>query len=502
MLLKLNKRSFAVKNQNFLSNIYQKLKFGELTNSYMILYLSQFDMLVNNSDRLFGLAQRAMGRRLFFYMLGNTVGKHFTGGENLEQVKMVCNKLSANNINMAVNYLAEFIEERECDEFFDQNCERYLKTCELNDQDKDYEFFNAIKLSGMVRFAHLKRFNENQERLEELFMDNDNLQQNDKGYYLERSDLIESIQSVNSSLRKEDIDSFIDLIKLNEESDRVYYVEWRLNCGFTNIHNKSVQDHPIYRTLSPFNVEESESLQKLINRITTISDKAKETNCYILVDAEQSYLQLAIYNIVEQLMHIYNTDQSAFIFNTIQNYTVESTPLTDYEIKKAKFFNGNYHLMLKMVRGAYIDEEREIGKQKHKEICWASKEETDHAYNNNVLSLLKADVENKKICVATHNVNSFELAKNCIEQREIDNTDNNIRQKTYFATLFGLNDNLTYRSLGFGFKTVKYIPYGENDITLPYLIRRGKECQDLIKNSDEELKSLKNEILGRLTFRR
>ena len=248
MLLKLNKRSFAVKNQNFLSNIYQKLKFGELTNSYMILYLSQFDMLVNNSDRLFGLAQRAMGRRLFFYMLGNTIGKHFTGGENLEQVKMVCNKLSANNINMAVNYLAEFIEERECDEFFDQNCERYLKTCELNDQDKEYEFFNAIKLSGMVRFAHLKRFNENQERLEELFMGNDKLQQNDKGYYLGRSDLIESIQSVNSSLNKEDIDSFIDLIKLNEESDRVYYVEWRLNCGFTNIHNKSVQDHSIYRT--------------------------------------------------------------------------------------------------------------------------------------------------------------------------------------------------------------------------------------------------------------
>jgi len=68
-------------------------------------------------------------------------------------------------------------------------------------------------------------------------------------------------------------------------------------------------------------------------------------------------------------------------------------------------------LGLKLVRGAYILEEREVAKKKNKESpCWETMDQTHKCYNSNlthIMSNFRKDQD--AIVIASHNVESCEL---------------------------------------------------------------------------------------------
>ncbi len=72
--------------------------------------------------------------------------------------------------------------------------------------------------------------------------------------------------------------------------------------------------------------------------------------------------------------------------------------------------------------------------------------------------------------------------------------------RVYMATLMGLNNELTFTYLDQGFQVIKGFSFGEDECTIPFLIRRGIETKDLLVNSTLELKIVKKELCKRLSI--
>jgi len=45
---------------------------------------------------------------------------------------------------------------------------------------------------------------------------------------------------------------------------------------------------------------------------------------------------------------------------------------------------------------------------------------------------------------------------------------------------------------------MKYLSYGENEIIVPFLLRRGLECKEILKRSKQELVLIRQEIKRRI----
>ena len=73
------------------------------------------------------------------------------------------------------------------------------------------------------------------------------------------------------------------------------------------------------RIINALSEEEEEMFRNMMRRIHTIAKAATERDVRILVDAEQTYFQLAINRITLEMMRKYNKEK-AIIFNTYQCY--------------------------------------------------------------------------------------------------------------------------------------------------------------------------------------
>ena len=103
-------------------------------------------------------------------------------------------------------------------------------------------------------------------------------------------------------------------------------------------------------------------------------------------------------------------------------------------------------------------------------------------------------IKHFEVMCATHNENSIQRAIQLMGELGIAKDSHSV----YFGQLFGMSDNLTFNLGKHGYRTYKYVPYGEVKQVMPFLMRRAQENSSVLGNAKRELEFLKAEVWRRM----
>ncbi|QMU64783.1 MAG: proline dehydrogenase [Flavobacteriaceae bacterium] len=230
--------------------------------------------------------------------------------------------------------------------------------------------------------------------------------------------------------------------------------------------------------------EKSEWLA-VVSRFREICSKAKEYDVPVLIDAEESWVQGAADNLAEELMETYNKDK-AIVFSTLQMYRYDRMDYLKKLHQRAKA--KDYYLGLKIVRGAYMEKERERAVEKGypSPIC-ANKQATDENYDNALQYMMRHP--KMALFAGTHNEESSYLLINLTHAYKIKPED----KRLWFGQLYGMSDHISFNLAKEGYNVAKYVPYGPVRNVMPYLIRRAEENTSVAGQTNRELNLIKEE---------
>ncbi|GBM41137.1 Proline dehydrogenase 1, mitochondrial [Araneus ventricosus] len=248
--------------------------------------------------------------------------------------------------------------------------------------------------------------------------------------------------------------------------------------------------------ISALTEEEEEMFRNMMRRLHHIAKVAREKDVRVMIDAEQTYFQPAISRITMELMRKYNKEK-AIIFNTYQCYLKEAfnNVVLDLELAdRQEFYFG-----AKLVRGAYMEQERfrakQIGYEDPINPTYEATSEMYHKILTQVLDRIVRKGDRKTaVMVATHNEDTVRFTVQKMEEMGIKPEHKVI----CFGQLYGMCDHVSFPLGQSGYSVYKYVPYGPIDEVLPYLSRRAQENHCLLKKSERERKLMIKEIFRRL----
>lgn len=230
---------------------------------------------------------------------------------------------------------------------------------------------------------------------------------------------------------------------------------------------------------------EKEEWNRVEARFHKVCKAAKDKDVPLLIDAEESWMQDAADWLIEDLMKEYNKEK-AIVFNTLQMYRHDRMDYLKRLHQKAH--QEGFHIGMKVVRGAYMEKERERALEKGypSPIC-ANKKETDDNYNAAIHYMMEH--KNMAIFAGTHNEESSYLLMDLAKKYNIKKDD----KRMWFGQLFGMSDHISYNLANEGYNVAKYLPFGPVRDVMPYLIRRAEENTSVAGQTSRELNLLKAE---------
>jgi proline dehydrogenase len=232
--------------------------------------------------------------------------------------------------------------------------------------------------------------------------------------------------------------------------------------------------------------EEQTEWNKVVARFELVCKTAHDKNVALLIDAEESWMQDAADDLVEEMMRKYNKEK-VIVFNTLQMYRWDRLDYLKALHEKAKA--EGFYIGMKLVRGAYMEKEHERAKEKGypTPIC-ASKQATDDNYDAAVDYMMK-HIDSMAIFAGTHNEDSSYKLMEMLKANNISIND----QRIWFGQLYGMSDNISYNLAAHGYNVAKYLPFGPVRDVMPYLIRRAEENTSVAGQTSRELNLLKTE---------
>jgi len=420
------------------------------------------------------IGKKVLGQNIFKKVMKMTFYGQFVGGETMKEVNPVISQMKMEGVNSIIDYSAEEDMDRaelvmgngshrnnKCREFFyqgeaacDKNMEMFLESIDIASKSNNGEGFAALKMTALGRPEILLRMSE--------IVDSDQIQL----LLIERGEIPGDLY-VNSRVLFE-----LDALKC----DKIMKV---LKTGDDKGLLLEVQE---------------EQLTNLVGRLHKVFSYAKERKVRVLVDAEQSFYQPAINMLTMRMMRIYNKEEMV-VFNTYQCYLKNALNTITKDLDQAK--SEQFYFGAKLVRGAYMEQEREMAKVMDYDdpvnIDYDTTTNTFNAVISVCLERIK-HMDNKKvqIMVATHNEDTVRYTLDMMDSLEID-------VKTIsFAQLYGMCDHVTFPLGNEGYMVYKYVPYGPVMKVLPYLSRRVTENGSLLANLHKEKMFLKREIWNRM----
>ncbi len=235
---------------------------------------------------------------------------------------------------------------------------------------------------------------------------------------------------------------------------------------------------------------ENAEKKKLYDRMFSIAEAARKAGIGLYVDAEETWIQDAVDNLVFDLMRTFNKEK-AVVFSTPQMYRHDRLDFCRRSLADAQ--EHGYILGLKPVRGAYMEKERRRAAEKgYPSPIQPDKATTDRDYDA-VLSLALDHLDRIAVCAATHNEKSSMLLAEGTISRGVEPGHPHV----HFSQLYGMSDHITFNLAQSGFHVSKYLPYGPVKDVIPYLIRRAQENTSVAGSMSRELSLIYKEIKRR-----
>jgi proline dehydrogenase len=233
-----------------------------------------------------------------------------------------------------------------------------------------------------------------------------------------------------------------------------------------------------------------EGLERFRANVEMLCKTAFDNNTPIMIDAEDSWYQPIVDQVVTEMMEKFNK-QKAIVYNTLQMYRTDRMGFLKESLDKATA--GNYFLGIKFVRGAYMEKERKRADEKgYPSPIQPDKPSTDAAYDA-ALTFSVEHLDRISIFNGSHNEKSNQHLAQLMEIHGIAKNDNRI----WFSQLYGMSDHISFNLAAEGYNVAKYVPYGPVRNILPYLMRRAEENTSIAGQTGRELSLIKAELWRR-----
>lgn len=249
------------------------------------------------------------------------------------------------------------------------------------------------------------------------------------------------------------------------------------------------------KSLDPLSASDVSEFDKFRERFFSLCSYASQKKVKILIDAEYYSSQNIVDEFVQQVMLLYNKKE-AIVFHTLQMYRKDRLDYLKYLIEDSK--SNNYILGIKFVRGAYMEQERELAIERgYDDPIFESKELTDISFDS-AIKLAFENLNTIEIFCGTHNYMSNTMLCNLIDSASLPRNF----YKIWFSQLYGMSDNISYNLANAGFNVCKYLPYSPVREILPYLVRRAQENSSVSDQTSRELSLIKLELNRRAKQRK
>jgi proline dehydrogenase len=316
---------------------------------------------------------------------------------------------------------------------------------------------------------------------------------------------IDDCSKAIARLARGDVDSILDYAQEGEESETVFDATCREvirtvefarehgNVPFSVFKITGVGRFDLLAKVSgkePLTGEEEEEFRRVEERVNSIFRRGFELGVPVLIDAEETWIQPVLDDMVMRLMADYNKEK-AIVQNTYQMYRHDSIDRIKRHHRMA--LEGGFRFGLKIVRGAYMEKERNRAAERgYPSPIQPDKPATDRDFDD-IIRYFMEHPDTIDFMVATHNEKSSLLLARLIDEYGLPRNHRGI----YFSQLYGMSDHITCNLARAGYNVAKYVPYGAVKTMMPYLFRRAEENSSVKGQVSRELNMIKTEIKRR-----
>ncbi|MFN5087883.1 MAG: proline dehydrogenase family protein [Bacteroidota bacterium] len=247
---------------------------------------------------------------------------------------------------------------------------------------------------------------------------------------------------------------------------------------------------------SALNAEEEAQLSRVRARIRRMAQFAAKSGRTLMIDAEETWIQGAIDQLAREAMMEFNRERLV-IMTTIQCYRVGRTAQLQADLAHAT--DHGYYFGVKLVRGAYMEKERDrAAAMGYPSPIQPDKAGTDAEYDACLRLAIDAlgTPENPGhvgVVIGTHNEESTQLGVDLLSAQGWNPGD----APVWFAQLYGMSDFISFILGHHGFRVAKYLPFGPIVNVMPYLLRRAEENTSVAGQTGRELMMLRKEAARR-----
>ncbi|MGB1121895.1 MAG: proline dehydrogenase family protein [Flavobacteriales bacterium] len=277
----------------------------------------------------------------------------------------------------------------------------------------------------------------------------------------------------------------LEAIEATQGDDRHAFSVFKVSgVASTALLQKAAQ-HPEHLTDA-----ESEAWDRVQARVDELCSRAAALGTPLFIDAEETWLQEAIDALALDQMRKHNTER-AVVFNTVQLYRHDRLAYLQALTHQAA--EEGWHLGVKLVRGAYMEKERERAAERgYPSPIQPNKAETDRDFDA-AIQWCVAHLDQVAFCAGSHNEASNSLLAKCLNEAGIPAND----PRVWSAQLLGMSDHISFNLSQSGLNVAKYVPFGPIRETIPYLIRRAEENSSVAGQTSRELELIRREVQRR-----